>query len=67
MAPWVKGPALLQLLHSAQLWIGFNPWPENIHMPQVWPKKKKKENPRHRKITEFNNLELSQALQNLNL
>ena len=42
MAPWVKGPALLQLLHRSQLWIGFNPWPGNIHMPQVWPKKKRK-------------------------
>ena len=23
------------------LWHGFNPWPRNFHMPQVWLKKKK--------------------------
>ena len=25
------------------LWNGFNPWPENVHMPWVWQKKKKRE------------------------
>lgn len=28
-------------LHRLHLWRGFNPWPENFHMPQVWQKKKK--------------------------
>ena len=28
----------LQQLRSL-LWYGFNPWPGNFHMPQVWPKK----------------------------
>ena len=25
-----------------QLWLGFSPRPRNVHMPQVWPFKKKK-------------------------
>ena len=33
----LKKLALLQLQHRSQLWIGFNPWPENFHMPLVWP------------------------------
>ena len=27
----VKDPASL-------LWLGFNPWPGNFHIPAVWPK-----------------------------
>ena len=38
----VKDPLLLQLWCWSQLWLGFNPWPENFHKPWVWPKKKKK-------------------------
>ena len=30
----------LQQLRSL-LWRGFDPWPGNIHMLQLWPKKKK--------------------------
>ena len=33
MAEQIKDPALLQLL------LRFNPWPGNIHMPQMWTKK----------------------------
>ena len=28
--------------HRSQLWLGFNAWPGNFHMLQVWPKKKRK-------------------------
>ena len=42
VAQWVKDPALLQLWHRSQLWLGFNPWPGNLHMSQVWLLKKKK-------------------------
>ena len=40
MAQWVKDPAFLQLWHRSQLWLSFDPWPENLHMLQVQPKKK---------------------------
>jgi len=39
VAQWVK-VSLLWL--GSQLWCGFNPWPGNFHMLQVWQKKKKK-------------------------
>ena len=29
---WVKDPAL------RQLWLGFDPWPRNFHVPQMWLK-----------------------------
>ena len=32
-AQWVKDPALLQLWRRSQLWLGFDPWPWNCHMP----------------------------------
>ena len=38
----LKDPTLPQRWHRLQLWLGFNPWPENFHMPWVWPLKKKK-------------------------
>ena len=42
VAQWVKDLTLsLQWLGSL-LWLGFDPWPGNSHMPQVWQKKKKK-------------------------
>ena len=25
------------------LWHGFDPWPENFHMPRVWPKQTNKQ------------------------
>ena len=31
----------LKDLGLPQLRLGFNPWPGNVHMPQVWPLKKK--------------------------
>ena len=47
---WVKHPALLRVVvkvedlsqiwhcHSrSQLWLGFNPWLRNFHVPKVWP------------------------------
>ena len=36
---WCTG---LKDLALPQLWLGFNPWPRNFHMPQVWPLKKQK-------------------------
>ena len=38
----LKDPGLLQLQDRLQLWLTFNPWPRNFHMPQVQPLKKKK-------------------------
>ena len=29
----LKDPALLQLWRRSQLWLTFNPWPRNFHMP----------------------------------
>ena len=42
MAQWVKDLVLSLLWLGSLLWHGFNPWPGNFRMPQVWPKKKKK-------------------------
>ena len=42
MAQRVKGLTLLLQRLGLLLWQGFDPWPRNFHMPQVWPKKKKK-------------------------
>ena len=41
MAQQVKDPALPQPWRRLKLWYGFDPWPGNFHMPQMWPKKKK--------------------------
>ena len=38
VAQWVKD-SMSQLWDRLQLWIRFNPWPGNFHMPQVQPKK----------------------------
>ena len=38
MVPLVKDPVLWQLLHSSQLWLGFDPLPGKFHIPQVQPK-----------------------------
>ena len=38
----LKDPALPQLWCRSQLWLGFNPWPRNFHMPWVGPLTKKK-------------------------
>ena len=32
----LKDPALLQLWHRLYLWLRFNPWPGNIHVPWIW-------------------------------
>ena len=39
MAQWVKHLALSLLRLWLQWWHGFHPWPGNVHMPQVRPKK----------------------------
>ena len=28
--------------YKLQLWLGFDPWPGNFHVPWVWPRKEKK-------------------------
>ena len=38
----LKDLVLPQLQHRSQLWLGFNPWSRNFHVPQVQPLKKKK-------------------------
>ena len=43
---WVKDPALLQLWHRLQMWLGFCPWPRNFHLPWVQPKNVKQTNKR---------------------
>ena len=42
MAQWVKCPALPQLWHRSQVWLGFKPWPPNFPKLWVWPKKGEK-------------------------
>ena len=43
-AQWAEDPSLsLQWLKSL-LWCGFSPYPGNVHMLQVQPKKKEREN-----------------------
>ena len=32
----------VKYLALSLLWCGFDLWPENFHMPQAWPKKKKR-------------------------
>ena len=43
MAQQVKDLVLLQLWCRLQLKLRFNPWPKELHMLSVQPKKKKKE------------------------
>ena len=41
MAQWVKDPVLSLRGLGSLLWVGFDPWPSNLHMPHAWPKKKR--------------------------
>ena len=41
LVQWVKDLALPQLWCRWQLWLRFDPWPRNFHMPQVQGGKKK--------------------------
>ena len=43
LVQWVKDLVLSMQQLGLLLWHKFDPWPRNFHMPQVWPKKKKKE------------------------
>ena len=38
-AQWVKGFGIAAAVARSQLWLGFNPWLRNFHMPWVWHKK----------------------------
>lgn len=42
MVQQVKGLVLSVLGFGLLLWLGFDPWAENLHMPWAWAKKKKK-------------------------
>ena len=60
LVQWVKGSGV----STATAWFAavarFIPWPENFRMPQVWPKKKKKEFTRKiRKYFEINISEIT--------
>ena len=44
LAQWAKDLALSLLWHGLLLWLKFNPWPGNFHMPWAWPKNKTKQN-----------------------
>ena len=41
--PGIAAPSLLHLWCRSQVQLGFNPWPWNFHMPQMWPLKNKKQ------------------------
>ena len=43
MAQLVKDPVLPLWQLGSLLWYGFDFWPRNFHMPQVWSKKKIKQ------------------------
>ena len=53
-AQWVKDPALLQLWCRSQVWLAFDPWPGNFHMPRVRPKKEKQEKNKCSKMENIN-------------
>ena len=42
MAQCAKDLVLLKLRCRSQLWLGFSPWPRNVHKLQVLPKTKTK-------------------------
>ena len=39
---WVKDQVLSLQQFRSLLWCRFDAWPQNVHVPRVWPKKKKK-------------------------
>ena len=39
-AQQLKDVELPQLWHRSQLWLRFNPWTKNFHMPRLWQEKK---------------------------
>ena len=39
MAQWVKDLVLSLQRLGWLLWLGLDTWPENFHVPQVWPPK----------------------------
>ena len=41
---WVKNLVLPQLWYRLQLWLKFDPWPGNFHMPWAQPKTKNQKN-----------------------
>ena len=52
MGQYVMDLALLLKRLGALMWLGFDSWPGNIHMPWAGPKKKKKE--RERRMYQIN-------------
>ena len=45
VAQWIKDLAWSLQWLRLLLWLGFHPWPGKFHVPQAWPKKKKKSLP----------------------
>ena len=37
---WVKDQVLSLQQFRSLLWCRFDAWPQNVHVPRVWPKKK---------------------------
>ena len=42
MVQWVNDPALPRFWLKPQMWLKFDPWPGNFHMPPIQPKNEKK-------------------------
>ena len=42
MVQWVKDPAWPKLQEMSQLRLRFSSWPENFYMPQVQPKRRRR-------------------------
>lgn len=42
LAQWTKDPASLQLQLRLRLWLGCDPWPQELHVPWVSQKRRKK-------------------------
>ena len=48
MAHWVKDPVALSLQRLRWLlWLEFDPWPGNFHMPWAWPNKPTNKKKKH--------------------
>ena len=54
MVQWVKNLiAVARIMQRCR----FNPWPENFHMLQVWPSKKKKKKKEKKEVNDVRGME----------
>ena len=59
----VKDLVLLLLWHRLQLWHGFDPWPGNFHVLQVWVKKEKTKRKHYKKKqTQAHHIQIADSL-----